>query len=45
MKYAVITKFGGIETVKAEDMYEAVMNLPWNEGYEPLAIVKVGEDE
>lgn len=44
MKYAVITKHG-VEIVEAEDMYDAVMLLPWNEGYEPLAIVETEEGE
>ena len=44
MKYAVVTKFG-VEIVEAEDMYDAVMLLPWGEGYEPLAIVKAEEGE
>ena len=44
MKYVVITKFG-VEIVEAEDMYDAVMQLPWGEGYEPLAIVKAEESE
>lgn len=43
MKYAIITKFG-VEIVEAEDMYNAVMQLSWVEGYEPLAIVKAEED-
>lgn len=44
MKYAIVTKFG-VEIVEAEDIYDAVMQLPWGEGYEPLAIVKAEEDE
>lgn len=44
MKYAVVTRYG-VEIVEAENMYDAVMALPWNEGYEPLAIVKVEEGE
>jgi len=44
MKYAVVTKFG-VEIIEAEDMYDAVMQLPWSEGYEPLAIVKAEEGE
>ena len=44
MKYAVVTKFG-VEIVEAEDMYDAVMQLPWREGYEPLAIVKAEDGE
>ena len=44
MKYAVVTKHG-VEIVEAENMYDAVMLLPWNEGYEPLAIVKAEEGE
>ena len=44
MKYAVVTKFG-VEIVEAEDMYDAVMQLSWSEGYEPLAIVKAEEGE
>lgn len=42
MKYAVVTKFG-VEIVEAEDMFDAVMQLPWDEWYEPLAIVKAEE--
>ncbi len=44
MKFAIVTKYG-VEIVEAEDMYDAVMLLPWNEGYEPLAIVKAEESE
>lgn len=44
MKYAVVTKFG-VEIVDADNMYDAVMSLPWSEGYEPLAIVKAEEGE
>lgn len=43
MKYAVVTKYD-IEIVDAEDMYEAVQKLPWREGYEPLAIVKIEDN-
>lgn len=39
MKYAVVTKHG-VEIVEAENMYDEVMRLPWNEDYKPLAIVK-----
>ena len=44
MKYAIVTKFG-VEIIEAEDMYEALLLLPWGEGYEPLAIVKAEENE
>lgn len=44
MKFAIVTKYG-VEIVEAENMYDAVMLLPWNEGYEPLAIVKAEEGE
>lgn len=44
MKFVVITKFS-YEIIEAEDMYDAVMQLPWSEGYEPLAIVKTEEGE
>lgn len=44
MKYAVVTKFG-VEIVEAEDMYDALNQLSWGEGYEPLAIVKTEESE
>ncbi len=44
MKYAVVTKYG-VEIVEAKDMYDAIMLLPWHEGYEPLAIVKAEEGE
>ena len=44
MKFVVVTKYD-ISTVEAEDLYEAVQNLPWREGYEPLAIVKAEDGE
>lgn len=44
MKFIVVSN-NDISTVEAEDMYEAVQNLPWREGYEPLAIVKAEEGE
>ena len=44
MKYAVVTKHG-VEIVEAENMLDAIMLLPLNEEYEPLAIVKTERDE
>lgn len=42
MKFLVITKWDK-EIVEADDMYDAVMLLPWGEGYEPFAIVEMPE--